>query len=113
LAQQVQRWEFSTTSLNKREVRPSPNPRGDAFGIELTKNSRLLSSGVNLAFERLLLGASLQLQLKITSSNPRESGSEPTTPTYNMKEALLCFAGKRRHRRSPDEGLGRRARREL
>jgi hypothetical protein len=113
LAQQVQRWEFSTTSLNKREVRPGPNPRGDAFGIELTKNSRLLSSGVNLAFERLLLGASLQLQLKITSSNPRESGSEPTTPTYNMKEALLCFAGKRRHRRSPDEGLGRRARREL
>jgi hypothetical protein len=77
------------------------------LGKELAKNHRFGSSGVNLAFEGLLLGANLCLQVSATSSNPHESDSESTTPMYNEKEAPLCFARRQRYQRSPDEGLRR------
>jgi hypothetical protein len=40
--------------------------------MKLTKNRRLGSSGLNLAFEGLLLRASLRLHAKGTRSEPRE-----------------------------------------
>jgi hypothetical protein len=46
-----------------------PTHDGDAFGTRLTKNHRFGSSGLNLTFEGLLLGASLRLYMKDTSSN--------------------------------------------
>jgi hypothetical protein len=49
----------------------TPSHRGDAFGTKLARDRRFDSSGLNLAFEGLLLGASLRLCARATSSNPR------------------------------------------
>jgi hypothetical protein len=110
-------------SRSEGRFTPTPTRGGDAFGRELTGNHRFSSSGLNLTFERLLLGVSLHLQEKANSSNPHKSDSESATSTHNVREAPLCFtrnhwchhrvAGSRRHQRSPDEGLERQARRKL
>jgi hypothetical protein len=50
----------------------TPTRGGDAFGTELAKNQRFLSLGLNLAFEGLLLGRSLQPRVKGTHSEPHE-----------------------------------------
>jgi hypothetical protein len=47
---------------------------GNTFSTELTKNYRFSSSGLNLAFEGLLLGASHCFYVKGTHNEPRESG---------------------------------------
>jgi hypothetical protein len=47
---------------------------GDAFGKEITRHHRFGSSGLNLTFKGLLLGASLHLHEKATSSNPSMLG---------------------------------------
>jgi hypothetical protein len=75
-------------------------------------NHRFGSSGLNLAFEGLLLRVRFCLRAKATSSNPYKSDS------HNAREAPLCFVGNRwhcycvtesrRYRRSLDESLGRR-----
>jgi hypothetical protein len=44
---------------------------GNAFGTKLARNHKFDSSGLNLAFEGLLLGASLHLHAKGISSDPR------------------------------------------
>jgi hypothetical protein len=48
----------------------TPTRGGDPFGMKLTKNHRFGSSGFNLTFERLLLGASFRLRVKGAPSNP-------------------------------------------
>jgi hypothetical protein len=41
------------------------------FGMELTESCRFGSSGLNLAFEGLLLGVSLHILMEGTRSGPR------------------------------------------
>jgi hypothetical protein len=50
----------------------TPTHRGDTFGMKLTKNCRFDSSGLNLAFEGLLLGESLRCDMKGTHSEACE-----------------------------------------
>jgi hypothetical protein len=110
-------------SRSEGRFAPTLTHRGDAFGREHVGKHRFSSSGLNLAFEGLLLGASLHLRVKATSSNPRKSDPELAMPMHNAREAPLCFAGNcwhrryvargQRYRRSSDEGLRRCARRKL
>jgi hypothetical protein len=48
----------------------TPTCGGDAFDMELTKSHRFGAPGLNLAFEGLLLGASLHTLAEGTSSDP-------------------------------------------
>jgi hypothetical protein len=70
-----------------------------------------------------VLGVSLHLRVKATSSNPYKSDSESATLMHYAREPPLCFTGNhwhrrhvvgsRRHQRSMDEVLGRRAGRKI
>jgi hypothetical protein len=62
---------FFANDNNKNERSFNTTRGGHAFDKELAKDHRFGSSGLNLAFEGLLLGASLRLGAKPTSSNPR------------------------------------------
>jgi hypothetical protein len=62
-----------------KEGSPQPQLIGVMLSVESSKNCRFDSSGLNPAFEGLLLEASLRLQIKATSSNPRKSNSESAT----------------------------------
>jgi hypothetical protein len=95
---------FFAKQGNISEGRFASTHGGDAFSKELVKNHMFGSSGLNLVFEGLLLGVSLHLRVRTTSSNPRKSDSESAAPAHNAKEAPLCFVGSQRYRRSPDEG---------
>jgi hypothetical protein len=44
---------------------------GDAFGTELTESRRFSSLGLDLTFERLLLGVSIRILGEGTCSDPR------------------------------------------
>jgi hypothetical protein len=61
---------FLLTTITKMNEASSLTHGGDAFGKELIKDRRFGSSGLNLTFEGLLLGSSLRLRAKPTSSNP-------------------------------------------
>jgi hypothetical protein len=61
----------SFLSMTTTDEASTPSHRGDAFGTKLARDRRFDSSGLNLAFEGLLLGASLRLCVRATSSNPR------------------------------------------
>jgi hypothetical protein len=110
-------------SKSEGRFTPTLTREGDAVGRELIENHKFGLSGLNHAFKGLLLGVSLHLRVKATSSNPRKLDAESATPTHNAREAPLCFAGNRwhcryvvgsqRYRRSPNKGLGRWARRKL
>jgi hypothetical protein len=78
----------------------TPTRGGDAFILRLTKNLRLDSSGLNLVFEGLLLGASLQPHAKDTCSDPHKSGFQFMMLLLVQKECLSSFTGSRRCRRS-------------
>jgi hypothetical protein len=71
----------------------NPTRGGDTFGIELAKNHRFSSSGLNLTFERLLLGASSHLHVKAASSDPAGWVPELMVPPLTGKEGPSCFAG--------------------
>jgi hypothetical protein len=62
----------NSDNKSKRSLVSTPTHGGDALGKELTRDSRLGSSGLNLAFKGLLLGVSLHLQAMATSSNPHK-----------------------------------------
>jgi hypothetical protein len=64
---------FATSAKPQVKLQP-PTCGGDAFDMELIKNHRFGSSGLNLAFEELLLGASLHTLVEGTRSDPRQSG---------------------------------------
>jgi hypothetical protein len=110
-------------SRSKERFAPTSTHAADAFGRELTGNHRFSSLGLNLTFEGLPLGVRLHLRVKATLNNPHKLDSESATPTHNVREGPLCFArnrwhrryvaGSQRYQRSPDEGLGRWARRKL
>jgi CYTH domain-containing protein len=72
----------------------TPTHGGDALGRELTGNHMFNSSGLKLTFEGLLLGASLHLGVKATSSNLCKSNFESAMPMHNARETSLCFVGK-------------------
>jgi hypothetical protein len=82
----------------------TPTRGADAFGMELPQSHRFGSSGLSLTFKGLLLGASLHLRLKVTSSDPRKLVPWPTM--------FLCvqdlFAGGRRLWGLAIEGSGKR-----
>jgi hypothetical protein len=46
-----------------------------------------------------MLGVSLRLRLKATSSKPCKSNSDPSMQMHNAREAPLCFAGNHWHYR--------------
>jgi hypothetical protein len=82
----------------------TPTRGGDAFGTRLAKNRWFGSSGLNLAFEGLLLGASLRLCAKVTRNEPHESCFQFMMLSFTQKEHLSSFARRRRCRRSPSGG---------
>jgi hypothetical protein len=68
-------WQELFCNISKTSSEAStPTGRDDAFGMELSESCRFGSSGLNLAFEGLLLGASLHIPVEGTRSNPRQSG---------------------------------------
>jgi hypothetical protein len=76
--------------------------------------SRFLTLGMHISVNLdPPVAVSLRLQVKATSSNPTSWEPEFVTPTHSAKEAPPCFAGSRRHRRSPDERLGELERKKL
>jgi hypothetical protein len=81
----------------------TPTRGGDSFDTELAKDRRFGSLGLNLAFEGLLLGASLRLHVRATSSDPTSRGSGSITLSQVRKEDRSCFAGNEGHRRSMRE----------
>jgi hypothetical protein len=70
----------------------TPTRGGDAFGTRLAKNRWFGSSGLNLAFEGLLLGASLRLRAKVTRNEPHESCFQFMMLSFTQKEHLSSFA---------------------
>jgi hypothetical protein len=52
---------FENGDNNEQSSISTPTRGGDAFDKELARDCRFISSGLNLTFERLLLGASLRL----------------------------------------------------
>jgi hypothetical protein len=58
---------MTTTGMDEAST---PTRGGDAFGTELAKDRKFGSSGLNHIFEGLLLGASISLRMRATSSNP-------------------------------------------
>jgi hypothetical protein len=62
-------------NINKSPSEAStPTCGGDAFCMKLDESRRFGSSGWNLTFKGLLLGASLRLLMEGTRSDPRQSG---------------------------------------
>jgi hypothetical protein len=59
--------------------------------MELIKNHRFGSSGLNLAFEELLLGVSLHTLVEGTRSDPRQSGFWIPNILDYVKEMLVVF----------------------
>jgi hypothetical protein len=77
---------FFATPKKQREQSFNPNSQGgDAFGTKLTRNCRFCSSGLNLTSEGLLLGASLQLCVRGTSSDPASQVLEFITLLHTRK----------------------------
>jgi hypothetical protein len=74
----------------------TPTHGGDTFGIELTKDRRFGSSRLNLAFKGLLLGASLHLRVKATSSNPRWLGLRIYNTFAHQKGGSIVFCREQR-----------------
>jgi hypothetical protein len=101
-------WRHGTQAFCNVNESPSevstPTHGGDAFGMELTKNRKFSSSGLNLAFEGLLLGVSLRRRVKGTRNEPRESGFRSTMLSFTQKEHLSSFVGKCSCRRCPGGG---------
>jgi hypothetical protein len=82
----------------------TPTRGGDTLCMELAQSHRFSSSGLSLTFEGLLLGVSIHLQLKVTSSDPTSWCLGPIV--------FLClqdlFAGGRRLWGLAVEGSGKR-----
>jgi hypothetical protein len=69
--------------------------QGDAFNTEeLAKSCRFDSSGLNLAFEGLLLGVSLRTLVEGTCSEPRQLGSRIPNILDYAREMLVVFCKK-------------------
>jgi hypothetical protein len=92
-----------TNSDNKseRSLVSTPTHRGgDDFGKELTRHRRFGSSGLNLAFEGLVLGVSLCFCAKVTSSNPRQLGHHVHNASALHAKNVLQVVPERRSRRA-------------
>jgi hypothetical protein len=89
---------------------PKEETEEEEVSLEETSMNQLNTSKEKLQAKRVL-GMSLHLRVKAISSNPCKSDSESATPTQNVREAPLCFAGSQRYRRSLGKGLERRVRR--
>jgi hypothetical protein len=60
---------FCNAKKSTSEASP-PTYGGDAFAMKLVKNHRFGSSGLNLAFDGLLLGAAFGAARRVPSTNP-------------------------------------------
>jgi hypothetical protein len=89
---------------------PKEETEEEEVSLEETSMNQLNTSKEKLQAKRVL-GMSLHLRVKAISSNPCKSDSESATPTQNVREAPLCFAGSQRYRRSLGKGLERQVRR--
>jgi hypothetical protein len=67
---------FANSDNNDPSSVSTPTRGGDAFGNGLTRDRRFNSSGLNPVSEGLLLGLSLCLKAKATSSNPHKLGPQ-------------------------------------
>jgi hypothetical protein len=65
---------LQNAGIKAKSFTSTPTRGGDAFGMELAESHRFSSSRLSLAFEGLLLGASLCLSAKPTSSDPHQLG---------------------------------------
>jgi hypothetical protein len=68
--------------------------------MRLTKYHRFGPSGLNLAFEMLLLVVSLRLHVMGTHDEPRELGFRFVMHSFTLKECLSSFVGRRRCHKS-------------
>jgi hypothetical protein len=85
---------FANSDNNEQSSVSTPTHGGDVFGKELTRDHRFGSSGLNLAFEGLLLGATLRLQVKATSSNPCTLGPRVCNASTQCEGGSAMFCRK-------------------
>jgi hypothetical protein len=111
----ISRVSFFANSDNKSERRSvlTPTHGGDAFNKELVRDHNFGSSGLNLAFEGLLLGASLCLQAKATLSNPCKLGPRVCNASAQCEGGSVVFYRKSETPKVAREGLGERARKKV